>query len=251
MTLLLQVEGITKRFSNLQALTNVTFDLPKGQTLGIIGPKGAGKTTLLNCINGIHTPEEGRIRFMGKDVTRSKTYNMAKHGLARTYPIPHLFKELSVRENVIVAACFGHENHNLSSAKEIATDEMEYTGIGAYADQPIINLNIIQKKRLELARVLAARPHLLLLDEIFTGLTSNEIIEMMTTIKGIRERGITIVMAEHVIKAVVDISDRVIVLEYGRQIAQGIPKEIVRNQQMIRAYLGNPNLATKLMGKRD
>ncbi len=251
MTLLLQVEGITKRFGDLQALTNVTFDLPKGQTLGIIGPKGAGKTTLFNCINGIHAPEEGRIRFMGKDVTRSKTYNMAKHGLARTYPIPHLLKELSVRENVIVAACFGHENYNLSKAKKIAADEIEFTGVGQYADQPVINLSIIQKKRLELAQVLAARPHLLLLDEISTGLTSDEIMELMTTIKSIRERGITIVMTENIIKTVLDVSDRVIVLEYGRQIAQGTPKEIARNQQMIRAYLGNPNLATKLMGKRD
>ncbi len=251
MTLLLQVEGVTKRFGGLQALTDVTFDLPEGQILGLIGPNGAGKTTLFNCINGVYKPEVGRVRFHGEDVTGSKTYEMAKRGLARTHQIVQPLEELTVRENVIAGACFGRENHTLGSADEIASEVMEFVGIGQRADQLAASLNVAQKKRLEMARALAARPYLLLLDEVLAGLNPSEIGGMVEIVKKIRDRGITIIMIEHVMKAVMNVSDRMVVLDYGQQIAEGTPEEIANNPQVIEAYLGDPNLAKKLMGEEE
>ncbi|OQY34486.1 MAG: ABC transporter ATP-binding protein [Anaerolineaceae bacterium 4572_5.1] len=249
MTPLLSVEGVTKRFGGLQALTQITFDLPEGQIMGLIGPNGAGKTTLFNCINGVYAPETGHIRFLGEDVTGSKTYNMAKRGLARTHQIVQPLEELTVRENVIAGACFGRENHSLGSASEIASEVMEFVGLNVRANQLAASLNVAQKKRLEMARALAARPYLLLLDEVLAGLNPSEIGEMVETVKKIRERGITIIMIEHVMKAVMNVSDRMIVLDYGEQIAEGTPTEIANNPKVIEAYLGDPNLAKKLMGE--
>lgn len=249
MTPILQVEGVTKRFGGLQALTQVTFDLPEGQIMGLIGPNGAGKTTLFNCINGVYSPEEGRVRFLGEDVTGNQTYNMAKRGLARTHQIVQPLEELTVRENVIAGACFGRENHNLHNAAKIADEVMEFVGLSARAEQLAASLNVAQKKRLEMARALSARPYLLLLDEVLAGLNPNEIGEMVETVKKIRERGITIIMIEHVMKAVMNVSDRMIVLDYGQQIAEGTPKEIANNPQVIEAYLGDPELAKRLMGE--
>mgnify|MGYP002639515051 CR=1 FL=1 len=251
MTLILQVEGVTKRFGGLQALTDVTFDLPEGQILGLIGPNGAGKTTLFNCINGVYTPEEGTVRFHGEDVTGSKTYNMARRGLARTHQIVQPLEELTVRENVMAGACFGRENHTLHDAGDIADEVMEFVGLAARTDQLAASLNVAQKKRLEMARALAARPYLLLLDEVLAGLNPSEIGGMVETVKKIRDRGITIIMIEHVMKAVMNVSDRMVVLDYGQQIAEGTPEEIANNPQVIEAYLGDPELAKRLMGEDD
>jgi len=248
MTTLLQVQGVTKRFGGLQALTNVTFNLPEGQIMGLIGPNGAGKTTLFNCINGVYTPEEGKILFQGENVTGSKTYNMAKRGLARTHQIVQPLNELTVQENIMAGACFGRENHNLHDAAEIAIEVMDFVGLDTRADQLAASLNIAQKKRLEMARALAARPYLLLLDEVLAGLNPSEIGEMVETVKKIRDRGITIIMIEHVMKAVMNVSDHMLVLDYGQQIAEGTPTEIANNPQVIEAYLGDPELAKKLMG---
>ena len=251
MTLLLQVEGVTKRFGGLQALTNVTFDLPEGQILGLIGPNGAGKTTLFNCINGVYRPEEGVVRFHGEEVTGSKTYEMARRGLARTHQIVQPLEELTVRENVIAGACFGRENHTLHDADDIATEVMEFVGLAERAEQLAASLNVAQKKRLEMARALAARPYLLLLDEVLAGLNPSEIGGMVETVKKIRDRGITIIMIEHVMKAVMNVSDRMVVLDYGQQIAEGTPEEIANNPQVIEAYLGDPELAKRLMGEDE
>ena len=247
--LLLQVEGVTKRFGGLQALTQITFDLPEGQILGLIGPNGAGKTTLFNCINGVYTPEAGMIRFHGEDVIGSKTYDMARRGLARTHQIVQPLNELTIRENVMAGACFGRENHNLHDAGEIADEIMEFIGLDVRAHQLAASLNVAQKKRLEMARALAARPYLLLLDEVLAGLNPSEIGGMVEIVKKIRDRGITIIMIEHVMKAVMNVSDRMIVLDYGQQIAEGTPEEIANNPQVIEAYLGDPNLAKRLMGE--
>ena len=249
MTPLLSVKGVTKRFGGLQALTDVTFDLPEGQIMGLIGPNGAGKTTLFNCINGVYSPEVGRVLFQGEDVTGSKTYKMAKRGLARTHQIVQPLEELTVRENVIAGACFGRENHSLGSASEIADEVMEFVGLSARIDQLAASLNVAQKKRLEMARALAARPYLLLLDEVLAGLNPSEIAGMVEIVKKIRDKGITIIMIEHVMKAVMNVYDRMIVLDYGQQIAEGTPEEIANNPQVIEAYLGDPELAKKLMGE--
>lgn len=247
MTILLSVQGVSKHFGGLQALTNVTFDLPEGQILGLIGPNGAGKTTLFNAINGVYPPEDGRIVFRDKDVTRAKPYDHARLGMARTHQIVQPLNELSIRENVMVGACFGHENQHLSNAAKIADDVLDFVGLASRADQLAGSLNVAQKKRLEMARALAARPYLLLLDEVLAGLNSSEIDGMVQTVLKIREQGITIIMIEHVMKAIMNVSDRIIVLDYGEQIAEGSPEVIARDEKVIEAYLGDPKLAEQLL----
>lgn len=251
MTVLLSVQGVTKRFGGLQALTQVTFDLPEGQILGLIGPNGAGKTTLFNAINGIYPPEEGRIIFREKDVTTAKTYEHARMGMARTHQIVQPLNDLTVRENVMVGACFGRENQSLSHAADTAADVMNFVGLATRADQLAGSLNVSQKKRLEMARALASDPFLLLLDEVLAGLNPSEIGNMVETVKKIRERGITIIMIEHVMKAVMNVSDRILVLDYGQQIAEGTPEEISNNEKVIEAYLGDPKLAEKLLQEQE
>ncbi len=251
MTVLLSVQGVTKQFGGLQALTQVTFDLPQGQILGLIGPNGAGKTTLFNVINGVYHPEVGRIIFRDKDVTRMKAYDLAHMGIARTHQIVRPLNELTVRENVMVGACFGRENHNLGKAANIADEVLEFVGLGKRTGQMANSLNVAEKKRLEMARALAAHPYLLLLDEVLAGLNPSEIDGMIQTVRKIREQGITIIMIEHLMKAVMNISDRIIVLDYGEQIADGTPNEIANNPRVIEAYLGDSNLADQLFEENE
>jgi branched-chain amino acid transport system ATP-binding protein len=247
MTILLSLQGISKRFGGLQALLNVTFDLPQGQILGLIGPNGAGKTTLFNVINGVYRPENGRIIFRDKDVTGFKPYQLARMGMARTHQIVRPLNELSVRENVMVGACFGHENQDLGNAAKIADEVLAFVGLGIRADQLAGSLNVAQKKRLEMARALAAHPYLLLLDEVLAGLNHSEIDNMIETVLKIREQGITIVMIEHVMKAMMNVSDRIVVLDYGQQIAEGNPETITNDPKVVEAYLGDPRLAERLL----
>ncbi len=245
--MILQVSAISKRFGGLLALSKVSFDLPEGQILGLIGPNGAGKTTLFNVINGVYPPDEGRIIFNDKPVTRLKSYHLARLGMARAHQIVRPLNELSVRENVMVGACFGREGHGLAEAGKIADQVLDFVGLGERSNQLAGSLNVAQKKRLELARALAARPFLLLLDEVLAGLNPAEITHMVETIREIRKQGVTIIMIEHVMHAIMNVSDRLIVLDYGQQIAEGSPGEIVENPKVIEAYLGDPKLAQRLM----
>jgi branched-chain amino acid transport system ATP-binding protein len=247
--MILQVQDVTKRFGGLQALTDVTFDLPEGQILGLIGPNGAGKTTLFNVINGVYAPNKGKIVFRGEDITGKPSYEVARRGLARAHQVVRPLHDLTVRENVMVGACFGREGHSLAAAVQKADAALAQVGLAARADQPSGLLNVAQKKRLELARALAARPYLLLLDEVLAGLNPTEIAEMVDTILKIRDEGITILMIEHVMQAVMSISDRIIVLDYGQLIAQGKPEEVAANPQVIEAYLGDPEMTARLMAE--
>jgi branched-chain amino acid transport system ATP-binding protein len=248
---ILKVAGVTKTFGGLRALTNVSFDLPEGQILGLIGPNGAGKTTLFNVINGIYPPSEGRIIFRDRDITGKKPYDLAHLGIARTHQIVRPLNELTVRENVMSGACFGRENKNLRDAGKIADQVMAFVGLAEQSERLAGSLNVAEKKRLELARALAARPYLLLLDEVLAGLNRSEIDIMVEAIRAVRSQGVAIIIIEHVMRATMSLSDRLIVLNYGQQIAEGAPAEIAENQQVIEAYLGEPELAKRLMGSEQ
>jgi len=246
MTFILQTLGATKHFGGLVAVNQVTFDLKEKEILGLIGPNGAGKTTLFNLINGVYPLTSGKVIYQGEDVSNKKTYEMAHLGLARTHQIVKPLNELTVRENVVVGGCFGGEGKSLHDAHETAQEVMEFVGLIQRADQLAGSLNVAQKKRLEMARALAASPKLLLLDEVLAGLNPSEIAAMVETVKNIRDRGISIIMIEHVMHAVMNVSDRMIVLDYGELIAEGTPEEIQNNEKVIEAYLGDPKLAEKL-----
>jgi branched-chain amino acid transport system ATP-binding protein len=247
--MILQVQDLTKRFGGLQALSDVTFDLTEGQILGLIGPNGAGKTTLFNVINGVYAPERGRVIFRGKDITGLPSYEVARRGLARTHQVVRPLTELSVRENVMVGACFGREKHSLKEAKRQADGALTQVGLIDRADQPSGSLNVAQKKRLEMARALAAQPYLILLDEVLAGLNPSEIAAMMETVRAIRDQGVTILMIEHVMQAIMAISDRILVLDYGMLIATGLPEEVANNPQVIEAYLGDPQMTAQLLAE--
>jgi branched-chain amino acid transport system ATP-binding protein len=247
--LILQVKDVCKRFGGLQALAKVTFDLPEGQILGLIGPNGAGKTTLFNVINGVYHPERGQVIFRGEDITRLPSYEVARRGLARAHQVVRPLHDLTVRENVMVGACFGRQGHHLRAAARLAEKALSKVDLIDRIDQPSGNLNVAQKKRLEIARALAAKPYLLLLDEVLAGLNPAEITAMMETVRAIRDEGVTILMIEHVMQAIMAISDRILVLDYGSLIAAGLPEEVANNPQVIEAYLGDPNLTARLLAE--
>jgi branched-chain amino acid transport system ATP-binding protein len=244
---LLEVQGVSKRFGGLQALNRVSLHLREGEILGLIGPNGAGKTTLFNVINGVYRPEEGRVIFCGRDITGRPPYEIARQGIARAHQIMRPLNELTVLENVMVGACFGRENRSLREAREIALAVLEQVGLADKRDVEAAKLNVAEKKRLELARALAARPRLLLLDEVLAGLNPTEVAAMVGVIRAIRESGITILVIEHLMHAIMNVSDRIVVLDYGEVIAKGTPQEIAHHPRVIEAYLGDPRLSQSLL----
>ena len=247
--MILQVQEVSKKFGGLQALLDVSFELSEGQILGLIGPNGAGKTTLFNVINGVYPPSSGQVIFRGEKITGLPSYEVARRGLARAHQVVRPLNDLTVLENVMVGACFGRERHSLGRAASVAEQALAQVGLADRAQRLAGGLNVAQKKRLELARALAARPYLLLLDEVLAGLNPSELANMMQTIREIRGQGYSILMIEHVMQAVMSISDRIIVLDYGRLIAAGSPEEVAGNPQVIEAYLGDPEMTARLLAE--
>ncbi len=235
---LLEVQGVSKSFVGLRALDDVTMQVRRGEILGLVGPNGSGKTTLINVISGHFPLTSGRIAFAGRDLTGLHAHRIAHSGIARTYQIPRSFAHLTVLENVVLPAMFGRDALDRAAAEHEAREWLEFTELASKADALPDDLNLHQRKFLELARALAARPSLLLLDEVLSGLTPSEIEEAIRTIRAIRDRGATIVFVEHVMRAVMELTDRIVVLNQGRLIAEGKPDDVMRRPEVVTAYLG-------------
>ena len=248
MTALLEVNGVTKRFGGLLAVSDVTFTLSDGEILGLIGPNGAGKTTLFNMVNGVYKLDKGTIKFAGKDITNRPPNEVVHLGIARTHQIVKPLYGMTVLENVTVGACFGRDYLALRPSRKVAMEVLERVGLADRANTSARSLTIAGKKRLEVARALAARPKLLLLDEVLAGLNPTEIALMIDMVRSIRNSGISVLMIEHLMQAIMSLSDRIVVLNLGAKLAEGKPEKVVQDPQVVEAYLGFPDIVDKLRG---
>ena len=236
---LLKVEGLHKSFGGLMAIRNVEFDIQEGEIVGLIGPNGSGKTTMLNLITGFLKPDRGTVTFKDENVTGLSRSRMCQKGVARTFQLVKPFLELTSLQNVMAGRIYGHApTKNLKTAAEESRELLNRVGLLDKADVLAKDLTLMQRKRLELTRALATEPRLLLLDELMAGLNSGEADEACRLIQQIRASGITILIVEHIVKAIVGLSDRVVVLNMGEKIAEGVPQEIIHNPQVIDVYLG-------------
>jgi len=239
----LKVSKLTKRFGGLTALSQIDFSVPRGEILGIIGPNGAGKTTIFNVVTSMYRPDQGSILLDGVDITRMKTYQICRTGVGRTFQVVKFFGALSVLDNV-VAAAFCHINRR-EEARQEALAVLERVGLASRKDVMPRSLTIADKKHLELAKAIATRPKLLLLDEIMAGLNPAETDRTIALIKTLQKEGYTIVIVEHVMQAIMALSNRIIVLNFGEKIAEGSPDEIAQNPEVVKAYLGVQYAATR------
>lgn len=232
---ILEIRQATKKFGGLTANENVTFNVERNTIVGIVGPNGAGKTTLFNSISGVHSLTSGSVVFEGRDITKMKPYDICTLGMGRTFQIPLSLNEMTVLENVLVASL---GRHKMTQARESAECVIEECGLKEFINMPAGTLNVLQKKRLEIARALATEPKLLLLDETMAGLSGIERKDATELIRQIYARGVTILMIEHVMEIVMNVSDKVVVLNGGKLLMEDTPQEVANNEEVISAYLG-------------
>lgn len=236
--MLLELRGITKRFGGLTALSKVDLDVEAGQIVGLIGPNGAGKSTLLNVIAGVYKPTAGTVRFRGEKITGLSPDRTCHQGISRTFQICRPFPKMSILENVQVAATFGGGGRVTEPAEARARAMLEFVGFPLAELTLAESLNTAQLRRLDLARALASHPSLLLLDEAAAGLTPPELADLQKLILKIRDQGTTVVIVEHLMRLIMELCDKIVVLQYGQKIAEGTPGEIVENESVTSAYLG-------------
>ena len=239
--ILLTIDKVSKSFSGVKALQNVSMEARRGEILGLVGPNGSGKSTMVNVISGLYKPEAGRILFQGEDLVPLPSYRAAHAGIARTYQIPRPFASLSVLENTTLAGMFGSTQLSRADAAAQAMYWLEFVGLADRARALPTELNLHQRKFLELSRALASSPRLVLLDEVLAGLTPSEINNAVTLVREIRRRGSTIIFIEHNMRAVLELCDRLIVLNHGQVIASGMPREVMNDPAVVSAYLGTPH----------
>jgi branched-chain amino acid transport system ATP-binding protein len=233
----LEVNGLSKWFGGLAANQDITFSVEEGEIVSVIGPNGAGKSTLFNCITGFYKPNSGKVSFFGKDITKFRADRICKLGIARTFQIVQVISDMTVLENVLTGALIRYTR--IGPAMEKAEEILDFTGLSDKKSFLGTELTIADKKRLEVSMALALQPRLLMLDESMAGLTIVELRGIIGLIKKIRDKGMTLIVVEHVMEAVMEISDRVIVLNSGKKIKEGLPQEVVSCQEVIQAYLGD------------
>jgi len=234
---LLSVDNVTKRFGGIQAVGGISLELDHKEIIGIIGPNGAGKTSFFNLLSGMFIPDSGSIVFDGHQITRTDPATRARMGVGRTFQVVRPFKGMTVAENVMVPLLVN--DASVSKAHNKAVELLGDLGIPQLADTPTEALTLAQRKRVEVARALATEPKLLLLDEVLAGLNSREVIDVLPFVTTVRDRGVTILMIEHIVSAVLEVSDRMMVLDHGKVIAEGDPQTVIKDPQVVEAYLGS------------
>ena len=240
---LLECVDVEKRFGGVHALAGVSLTISHGEVVGLVGPNGSGKSTLIAILCGAHTPTAGEVRLDGRRVDRLAPHELSHLGIARTHQIPRPFASMTVRDNVALACMFGRVSQTLTEARRSAEEHLDVVGLTAQADALPHEINLHQRQLLELARALATRPTLLLLDEVLAGLNPAEVDEALTVLRKIREAGATILMVEHVMRAVTGLADRIVVLDQGTKLADGAPDAVMNDPAVARAYLGRERSA--------